>query len=226
MSTPSSTVARPDGGAGTPQGTRAGRTCPMISRRRPGAYCCAAAAMCCSTTAIAAAHVAALDRVDDRGVPVPRHHRRRCPADSQFMIVTRMRPSRWRHASTSIELPDSWHSSRWKPRSASSFAAKSPSLSASWDSASRSVATAASRSRRGDDLRDGEPLQRRAHAEQLADLLRGDRADPQHAAVARGDQPLLLEVAQRLAHRAAADPEVAGQLHLAEVVARAGTARR
>ena len=29
------------------------------------------------------------------------------------MIVTRMRPASWRHAVTSIELPDSSHSSRW-----------------------------------------------------------------------------------------------------------------
>ena len=42
-----------------------------------GAKCSAAAAMCSSTTATAARRLAALDRLDDRRVPIARHHRRR-----------------------------------------------------------------------------------------------------------------------------------------------------
>src|SRR3954452_99309 len=75
--------------------------------------------------------------------------------------------------------------------------------------------------RRGDDLPDRQRLHRGPHLEELPHLDGGEAVDPQHAPGAGGDQALLLQVAQRLAHRAPADPERAGQFDLAQVVARA-----
>jgi hypothetical protein len=52
-------------------------------------------------------------------------------------------------------------------------------------------------------------------------FLGGDRADSQHAAVARRYQFFLLQVAKSFAYRSSADMEVCRELNLAEVVPRA-----
>ena len=143
-----------------------------------------------------------------------------------FRIATRIRPSRRCQASTSMELPASWHSRRWNARSAWIRAAKSSPSSVRCSSAARSAATAASR--RGDAMisPDGDALECRADLEELAHLGRGQTADPQHAAVAGGDQALLLQVPQRLPDRATADPEGTRPARPRRGGRRGGTGRR
>ena len=135
-----------------------------------------------------------------------------------FMIATRIRPSRFRHASTSIELPAKRHSSRWKPKSASTRPTKSSSVPGEL------------RQRLAQGLRRGiSPGRRHDLGERRASpappargTARAPRAhqgcSPGASPSTRGEQTLLLEMPHGLANRSPAHTQVGGQLDLAEVV--------
>src|SRR4051812_16684704 len=167
-------------------------------------------------------HVALLDRVDDRCVPVAGHHRR-LPGgvveDGHAHPAHQTLPGLDEHGvAGEFTQPEVEGQVGLDPRRR--VVALVPEvLQRGAQGGDGGVAPGG-----GDELPDGEPLQRLADAEQLAHLVRAQTADPQHAAVAGGDQPLLLQVPQRLADRAPADPQGTGQLDLAEVVPRAVTA--
>ena len=143
-------------------------------------------------------------------VPVARHHRRRVrrltvhdrDADPAFQVLPRRRRA-WscRRAGTAAG------GSRGRPRASR----RSRSSASSRLVQRRRAASRPRSSRSGDAMisaaRRAPPSAARTRNSSRTSV--GDTAvDPQHAAVAGGHQPLLLQVPQRLPDGAAADPEV------------------
>jgi hypothetical protein len=137
-------------------------------------------------------HIATLNGIDDRGVPVPRHHRRlprRAVEDGDphapFKVLPRIHKHGVARQSAQLEME---RQVRLDPRrEILTLVNKLLERSAKPTDGRRP-------SRGRDDLADRQPLQSRANLEELADLNGRQAVDPQHPTIARGDQPLLLEM--------------------------------